>query len=144
MWGSVGYGCRPEETSELAGDSDDGDVAGLAASAEALVETVETVLRTPGDLEDVVGLAGLAVVQRDADAAEAAQASDHGPVPRFGRQQREPLVERVTAGEQPVDRRERVEVGELGRDVLEALCGKPCAMRLRPGAAVINASVAKQ
>lgn len=46
---------------------DDGDVAGLAASAEALVETVEAVLRAPGDLEDVVGLSGLAVVERDAD-----------------------------------------------------------------------------
>jgi len=31
------------------------------------VETVEAVLRAPGDLEDVVGLACLPVAQRDAD-----------------------------------------------------------------------------
>jgi hypothetical protein len=52
--GLVGHGCRPEEAGQLAGDGDDGDVAGLAAPAEALVETVEAVLCAPGDLEDVV------------------------------------------------------------------------------------------
>jgi hypothetical protein len=63
----VGHGCRPEEAGQLACGGDDGDVAGLAASAEALVESVEAVLGAPGELEDVVGLAGLAVVERDAD-----------------------------------------------------------------------------
>jgi hypothetical protein len=32
-----------------------------------LVETVEAVLRAPGDLEDVVGLTGLPVGERDTD-----------------------------------------------------------------------------
>jgi len=63
----VGDGCRPEEACEFACSSDDGDVAGFAAGAEALVESVEAVLCAPGDLEDVVGLACLAVVEGDAD-----------------------------------------------------------------------------
>ena len=79
------------------------------------------------------------------DAAEAAQPHDRRPVLRLGREQRQPLVECGAAGEQPVDRGERVEVGELGRDVLEALAGEPLPVRLRPGAAgVVDAPVTQQ
>jgi hypothetical protein len=40
---------------------------GLAALAQAGVETVQSVLGARGDLQDVVGLAGLAVGDRGAD-----------------------------------------------------------------------------
>src|SRR5439155_12757383 len=74
------------------------------------------------------------------DAAEATQPGDGGPVLRLGCEQREPLVECGAAGEQPVDRRQRIQVGELGRDVLEPLPREPLAVRLRPGAtAVVDA-----
>jgi hypothetical protein len=79
------------------------------------------------------------------DPAEATQPRDRRPVRRLGRKQREPLVECGAAGEQPLDRGQRVKVGELGRDVLEPLRREPTAMRLRPGAAaVVDAPVAKQ
>jgi hypothetical protein len=55
-------------------------------------------------------------------------------VRRLGRKQREPLIECGATGEQTVDRGERVEVGELGRGVLEPLPGKPAAVLLCPGA----------
>src|SRR5437879_6098966 len=51
------------------------------------------------------------------DAAEAAQPGDRRPVVWLGREQRQSLVECGAAGEQAVDRGERVEVGEFGRDV---------------------------
>jgi hypothetical protein len=68
---AVGLGrCRgcPAETRELAsrGDGDQGGV--FAAFAQPLVDAVEPVLGAPGDLEDVIGLAVLAVSQRRADA----------------------------------------------------------------------------
>ena len=60
-------GGGPEEPGELARDGDGGDVVRLAALAQAVVEAVQAVLGAPGDLQDVVGLAGLAVGERGAD-----------------------------------------------------------------------------
>jgi hypothetical protein len=56
----------PEEAGQFAGDGDRGDVGGFAARLEALVRAVQAVLGAPGDLQDVVGLVGLAVVPGDA------------------------------------------------------------------------------
>jgi hypothetical protein len=56
--GLLDHGCGPEEAGEFAGDGDGGDVAGLAACAEALIEAVEPTFGAVGDLEDVVGLPG--------------------------------------------------------------------------------------
>src|SRR5439155_19812714 len=79
------------------------------------------------------------------DAAEAAQPGDRRGVLGLAREQGESFVESCATGEQAVDRGERVDVGELGRDVLEPLPGKPALMRLRPAAAaVVDASVAEQ
>lgn len=66
--GLLGHGGGPEEAGELADDGDGGDVAGLAARTEALVEAVEAPLRAEGDLEDVVGLAGAPLGEGGADA----------------------------------------------------------------------------
>jgi hypothetical protein len=60
----VGHGGGPEEAGELASDGDGGDVARLAACAEAAVEAVQPSLCTEGDLEYVVGLAGAAFGER--------------------------------------------------------------------------------
>src|SRR5947208_3360142 len=46
----------------------DGDVAGLPACAQPSLQSVEAMLCSPGDLEDVVGLARVAVAERRADA----------------------------------------------------------------------------
>jgi len=70
-WSWAGGG-GPEEAGELAGDGDRGHVVRLAAFAQALVLAVEAVLGAPGDLQDVIGLARLAVVERDADPRRAA------------------------------------------------------------------------
>jgi hypothetical protein len=61
-------GCGPAEAGELAScrDRDQGGV--FAALAEPLVEAVKAVLGAPGDVEDVVGLALLAVLECHADA----------------------------------------------------------------------------
>src|SRR5215212_6292704 len=60
-------GGRPEEAGELPGDGDGGDVCGLAAGPHPPVDAVKPLLGPPGDLQDVVGLAGLAVFERDPD-----------------------------------------------------------------------------
>jgi hypothetical protein len=57
----LGHGGGPEEAGEFAGDGDRGEVAGLAAGAEAGVLAVEPVLGAPGDLEHVRRLALLAI-----------------------------------------------------------------------------------
>jgi hypothetical protein len=62
--GLCGHGGGPGEAGELAGDGDGGDVARLAARAQAGVLAVEAVLGAPGDLEHVRGLALLAVSER--------------------------------------------------------------------------------
>jgi hypothetical protein len=60
-------GGGPEEPGELAGDGDGGDVARLTPGAQAPVDAVQALLGAPGDLQDVIGLAGLAVLQGDPD-----------------------------------------------------------------------------
>ena len=57
----------PEEAGELARDGDRGDVRGLAARLEALVDSMQAVLRLAGDVQDVVGLPIVAAEQRLAD-----------------------------------------------------------------------------
>jgi hypothetical protein len=47
---SWGGGGGPEEPRQFAGDGDGGEVVGLAALAQAGVETVQSVLGAPGDL----------------------------------------------------------------------------------------------
>lgn len=64
-------GGGPEEAGQFAGDGDGDDVAGLAALARAAVGAVQAVLGAVCDLQDVGGLAGLAVGQRGADARRA-------------------------------------------------------------------------
>src|SRR5204862_7477246 len=60
-------GGRPEKARELARDGDRRHARTLAALAHPRVQTVEAVLRAPGDLEHVIGLAVLPVPERDAD-----------------------------------------------------------------------------
>ena len=66
------------------------------------------------------------------DATEAAQPRDGRPPVALERESREPLVERGFAANQAVDGGKRVEVGELGRRLVELLPGKPLTMTLRP------------
>jgi len=54
------------------------------------------------------------------DAAEAAQTRDRRPPLALEREPGEPLLERGFASDQPVDRGQAVEVGGLGRRLLEA------------------------
>ncbi len=58
--GLVGGGGRPEKAGQFAGAGDDGDVGGLAAGAHLLVDAVQAAAGAAGDLQHVVGLAGLA------------------------------------------------------------------------------------
>src|SRR6266404_2379878 len=58
---------RPDETSELAGDRRHHLLLRLAASDEARVAIVQTVLRLPGDLLHLRALSGLARSQLGAD-----------------------------------------------------------------------------
>src|SRR5262245_57890822 len=67
-WGLVGHGGGPEEAGEFAGDGDGGEVAGLVALAEALVEAVEAALCAQRDLDDVVRLARASFGERGSDA----------------------------------------------------------------------------
>ena len=60
------------------------------------------------------------------------------------REPREPFIERRLASDQTVDCRERVQVGELGRGLVEALPLEPAAVRLRPGAPVVDTAVQQQ
>ena len=60
------------------------------------------------------------------------------------REPREPLVERGLAGDQPVDGRQRVEVGELGRGLLEPLAASQRRWRCVQVAAVVDAAVQEQ
>jgi hypothetical protein len=83
---SWGGGGGPAEAGELSGDRDRGDVVGLAALAEAVVEAVQSVLGAPGDLQDVVRRVLLARAQGDADPGLA------GVVPR-GLDQQPPRVD---------------------------------------------------
>ncbi len=79
------------------------------------------------------------------EAAEAAQPAHRlGPL-TLERQLGEALVEGATAGEQPVDRGECVQVGKLGIDAFELLARQPAAVLLRPGALLrVDAPVAEQ
>src|SRR5512140_1948047 len=56
------------------------------------------------------------------DPAERAEPADQRPELRVGRDVREPLVERVLAGTQPIARGEVVDERQLGVDLLEGLC----------------------
>jgi hypothetical protein len=80
-------GGGPEEPGQLARDGDGGDVAGFAAFAEPAVEAVQAELGAPGGLQDVVGLALLAVLDGGADVGVAGVVPsrfDQQP-PRIGR-----------------------------------------------------------
>jgi hypothetical protein len=48
-------------------DAGGGDVVGLAARPHPAMDPLQPMLGAPGDLQHVVGLAGLAVAQRGAD-----------------------------------------------------------------------------
>ena len=64
---SVGGCCCPEEARQLACAGDDGHVVRLAAGAHAVIDAVQPLLCSVGDLQDVVGLALLAVLEGRAD-----------------------------------------------------------------------------
>ena len=78
------------------------------------------------------------------DAAEAAQAGDGLCPLALESEPREPLIECLLARDQPVDGGERVEVGELGRRLVEALPVEPGTVPLRPGAALVDHAVQQQ
>jgi hypothetical protein len=73
-------GGGPGKAGQLARGGDGRHVVGLAARAAAPVGAVQAVLGAPGDLQDVVGLAGLAVLGRRPDPRRA------GVVGRFDQQ----------------------------------------------------------
>ena len=70
--GSVSGGGSPEEAGQFAGDGDDGHVGVFAAAAHRVVDAVQALLGAVGDLQDVVGLPGLAIAQGGADPRRAA------------------------------------------------------------------------
>src|SRR5439155_70234 len=77
--------------------------------------------------------------------AEAAQPCNRRPPLALEREPRESLIEPLLAGDEAVDGREAVEVGELARWLLEALARKPAPVRLRPGAPFrVDAAVQQQ
>jgi hypothetical protein len=59
-------GRGPQEAGKLPGHRDGCDVSRLAALAQPPADSVKARLGAPGDLQDLVGLAGLAVGQRRA------------------------------------------------------------------------------
>jgi hypothetical protein len=70
-WLGCGRG-GPQEARQLAGDRDDRDVVRLSACPHRGVEVMQPLPRTVTDLQDVVGLAFLAVGECGADAGFAA------------------------------------------------------------------------
>ena len=111
----------------------------LAAALAGLVERGHESepggeLRGPLEAGEVADLEAEHERGQGVDAAEAAQPGDGRPPLALEREPREPLVERVLARDEAVDGGERVEVGELGRRLVEALLREPAAVRLRPGA----------
>jgi hypothetical protein len=68
VWGERGRECGRlrGKACELAGNRHGGDVVGLAACPHPATDAVQPVLGAPRDLQDVVGLACLAVAKRDA------------------------------------------------------------------------------
>jgi len=115
--GLVERGDEPQPGCELTGPSEAGEVADLEVEHER---------------------------RERLDPAEGAQPGDGRPVLGLTREQGQSLVERGPAGEQAVDRGEHVEVGELGRHVLEALAGEPASVCLRPSATVVDTPIAEQ
>ena len=98
----------------------------LAAALTGLVERGDQPepgrqLRGPLEAGEVADLQGEHERGQRVDPAEATQPCDGRPPLALEREPREPLVERGLASDQTVDGSERVEVGELGRGLVEAL-----------------------
>jgi hypothetical protein len=63
----VGCCCCPEEARQLAGTRHDGHVVCLAAAPHTVIDPVQPVLGAVSDLQNMIGLALLAVAERYPD-----------------------------------------------------------------------------
>jgi hypothetical protein len=82
--------------------------------------------------------------ERRVDPAKRAQPADPPRELRVGRDGREPLVERLAPGGQPVAGGEVVDERQLGIDLLERLPSEPQTVRLGPRAAFPHPAVTQQ